>query len=32
MLSQAPRRLIMYYGIGGTILLILLVLFLMGRI
>jgi hypothetical protein len=32
LLFQPPRRLIMYYGIGGTILLILLVLFLLGRI
>ena len=32
MLYHPPRRFIMYYGIGGTILLILLVLFLLGRI
>jgi hypothetical protein len=32
LLSKPPRRFNMYYGIGGTILLILVVLFLLGRI
>jgi hypothetical protein len=31
-LSECQRRNIMYYGIGGTVLLILLVLLLLGRI
>jgi hypothetical protein len=30
--SKPPRRSIMYYGIGGTIVLILLILFILGRI
>jgi hypothetical protein len=32
LLLQPPRRFIMYYGIGGTIVLVLVVLFLLGRI
>jgi hypothetical protein len=32
LLFEPPRRLVMYYGIGGTILIVLLVLFLLGRI
>ena len=31
-LILCQRRTIMYYGIGGTVLVVLLVLFLLGRI
>jgi hypothetical protein len=31
-LVSRPGGLVMYYGIGGTILIVLLVLFLLGRI